>query len=211
MEHFKDIKKPSILIVDDQLTSTEHISNILEQINVELYVAHDGETAIETAHKYNPDLILLDIVMPEMNGYEVAEKLKSNEKTNDIPIIFLTGKTKQEDIIEGFKYGAVDYVAKPFNSVELIARVKTHIRLKLTLESQSKLIDTLQETLNQVKQLTGLLPICANCKKIKDDDGYWKQVEEYIQEHSEATFSHSLCNDCIRELYPDVADKIIKK
>jgi PAS domain S-box-containing protein len=88
----------------------------------------------------------------------------------------------------------------------------TDITGRKRLESErEQLIERLQNALGEVKALSGLLPICSNCKKIRDDSGYWKQVEFYIQEHSQAQFSHSICPDCIKKLYPEVAKKVLKQ
>ena len=202
-------KKPLILIVDDHGENIQLLAKLLEDVECKISAANNGIQAIQITEKVKPDLILLDIMMPELDGYETCKILKYQEDTKNIPIIFLTGKTSIEDIIKGFEVGAVDYVVKPFNSVELISRVRTHLQLKTTLESQAQLIDELQKALKKVKLLSGLLPICSNCKKIRDDNGYWKQVEEYIAEYSEAEFSHSLCSGCIKELYPGMAKKIL--
>ena len=132
------------------------------------------------------------------------------ESTKDIPIIFLTAKVEIDDIVRGFKIGAADYVAKPFNSAELLARVRTQLDLKKSRDSEKRLIAELQQALHDVKTLSGLLPICASCKKIRDDHGYWQQAEEYISDKSDAKFSHSLCPDCIKKLYPELVDKLDK-
>jgi len=127
-------------------------------------------------------LILLDIMMPDMDGYEVCKRLKEDFSAKHIPIIFVTAKTDPEAIIKGFDMGGVDYVTKPFNSAELLARIKTHIELRT---------------------LRGLLPMCSKCKKIRDDKGFWERVDSYIEEHTQVTFSHGICPDCLVDLYGD--------
>jgi len=106
--------------------------------------------------------------------------------------------------------GAVDYVTKPFTASVLVARVRTHLDLKMIQERQAKTITSLEEALAKVKLLSGLVPICAHCKKIRDDKGYWNQIEVYISEHSEADFSHGICPDCVHELYPDYQSALKK-
>ena len=86
-------------------------------------------------------------------------------------------------------------------------RVKTHVELKLVREQQEALIQQLQQALKEVKQLRGIIPICAHCKKIRNDNGYWMQVEHYISDHSEAEFSHGLCPDCMNEMYPHLSEE----
>jgi len=149
--------------------------------------------------------------MPDINGFEVCGKLMQNEKTKDLPVIFLTAVTDKESIIKGFEVGGKDYLTKPFNTTELVARVKTHVDLKLARDSQEKLIKELKSALDEIDTLSGLLPICSHCKKIRDDSGYWQGVEQYIAARSDAQFSHGICPDCMREYYPKVAAKVLGK
>ncbi len=203
--------KPIILMVDDNPTNLRVLGHILKGLDVELSVASSGEIAIEIIKETPPDLILLDVMMPSLNGFEVCTKLKENETTRDIPIIFITALTDKEDIVRGFELGAVDYVTKPFNPKELLARVKTHLELKQARDNQASLISELQQALSDVKRLKGLLPICAHCKKVRNDTGYWQQVETYIESRSEAQFSHGICPDCIQKYYAEYADGIEAK
>jgi len=124
-------KAPKILIVDDIPKNIQVLGTILREKGYEINVATNGKEAIETAQKVMPDIILLDIMMPIMDGKEACKILKANEQTKSIPIIFLTAKTESQDILEGFELGASDYVTKPFNSGELLARVNTHLEIAL--------------------------------------------------------------------------------
>lgn len=135
-------KNGSVLIVDDQPNNIKVISTLLS-VKYKIAIANSGEKTLRVLEKFVPDLILLDIMMPEMDGFEVCKKLKSNAKTKDIPIVFLTAKDSKEDVIKGFELGAVDYITKPFHSTEVLARVKNHIELK---QAKSKL-----ELLNKEK------------------------------------------------------------
>jgi PleD family two-component response regulator len=152
-----------------------------------------------------------------MDGFTTCSQLKADEQTRDIPVIFVSALDATEEKVKAFTAGGVDYVTKPFHPEEVLARVQTHLSLQslqkqlqeanARLQGQVRELSTLntqlQEALDQVKTLSGLLPICANCKKVKDDQGYWQQVEMYVQEHSDARFSHGFCPNCFRELYPD--------
>ncbi len=139
-----------VLIVDDLQQNLEILGNILSSLKVKIAVAMNGKQAINTTFKKKPDLILLDISMPEMDGFEVCMKIKENPDTKDIPIIFLTAKTETEDIVKGFDLGAVDYITKPFKAQELLARVKTHLDLKRSRDLINKQISEL-EKLNENK------------------------------------------------------------
>ena len=183
-----------VLIVDDSPLNLQVLGNTLRENGYKLAAAKSGSEALDFVQKKIPDLILLDIMMPEMDGYEVCKKLKEDENTKKIPVIFLTARTDTDSIVRGFEAGGVDYVVKPFNPAELLARVKTQIKLK--------------QAFDEIRTLKGFIPICANCKKIRDDKGYWESVEEYIGKHSDAVFSHSICPECAKKLYPDIYDKI---
>lgn len=143
--------KGTILIVDDVPKNLQVIGNHLSNENYELVMTTSGEAALKAIKEEPPDLILLDINMPGIDGYQVCKELKESEHYNDIPIIFLTARADEEDLVKGFEVGAVDYVTKPFNKSELLARVKTHIELyKLKLELiKMSLTDPLTELENR--------------------------------------------------------------
>jgi len=128
-------KKPLILVVDDNQQNLKVLGNILLENGYSPAVAPNGAKALDFVKRKVPDLILRDIMMPDMNGFEVCQKLKQDAALSEIPIIFLTAKTEKEDIIQGLELGAVDYVTKPFNKKELMTRVNTHIELKTTKET----------------------------------------------------------------------------
>ncbi len=118
-----------ILIVDDTAKNIQVLGTILRQEGYQINIAQDGLKAIHMAEKVSPDLILLDVMMPDMDGYETCLRLKQSSETKDIPIIFLTARKEPEDIIKGFEVGGIDYISKPFNSIELLARIRTHLDL----------------------------------------------------------------------------------
>jgi len=122
--------KYHVLIVDDVPENIQVVSRILYQKGINISIAQSGREALTIVSRKPPDVILLDIMMPEMDGFEVCKRLKNTLATKDIPIIFLTAKTHADDIVKGFKLGAVDYITKPFNPPELLARVFTHLELK---------------------------------------------------------------------------------
>lgn len=184
---------PNILIVDDNTQNIQVLGSILKKENYDVSVSMNGLDALEFLVNEKPDLILLDVMMPQMNGYEVCRILKKDKMLKKIPVIFITAKTNAEDVVKGFKVGAIDYITKPFNAEELLARVKTHVELNRSRE--------------QIKTLEGMIPICSNCRKVRDGDGYWKKVEEYISEKTNSTFSHGICDDCAKKLYPELSQK----
>lgn len=143
------MKRKIILIVEDEPININTVAEILNDL-YEIRIATDGITALKIINKTKPDLILLDINMPQMNGYEVAEKLTSGKNPKDIPFIFLTAKDDPQSLLEGFNKGAVDYISKPFSKEELLARVATHLKL-------SELQNSLKDKINEVAQYVELM------------------------------------------------------
>ena len=126
-----------ILIVDDSINNIELLSDILSDY-YEVMFASSGTKALQMAVELLPDLILLDIVMPEIDGYEMIKILKNDPATAHIPVIFITAKATQDDMFKGFKVGAVDYIAKPFHKEEVCVRVKTHVENQLLIKALAK-------------------------------------------------------------------------
>lgn len=183
---------PLILVVDDNPHNLQLVGGILNQaLACDLCFATSGSEALEFLDGAVPDLILLDVNMPEMDGFELCGIIRSREATREIPVIFLTAQQDTAFILKGFQVGGADYVTKPFEPQELLARVQVHLSLKLRT-------DELKEALRRIKRLEGIIPICAYCKKIRDDSDSWQQMECYITEHSDAFFSHGICPDCYR-------------
>jgi PleD family two-component response regulator len=192
--------KPTVLIVDDAAENLRILMELLKD-DYRVIPMKSAKAALEKlAQDPLPDLALLDIVMPEMDGYELCSRLKGDPRTEEIPVIFITAVSEAMDDAKAFELGAVDYVPKPFNPLTVKARVNTHIKLHRTLKE-------LQDALKDIRTLSGLIPICASCKKIRDDKGFWSQVEEYIEERSDAQFSHGICPKCRDELYPEYSRK----
>lgn len=196
----------NILIVDDTPANLRLLSGMLVKQGYTVKLAPNGKLALMNAQARPPDLILLDIIMPGLSGYEVCDQLDADPRTRDIPVIFLSALDQTEDKVKAFTSGGVDYITKPFQLEEVLARVKTHLRLYALQEQLTKRVRELEEALAQIKILRGLLPMCANCKKVRDDQGYWQDVELYIRDHADVDISHGICPDCFRELYPDFAD-----
>jgi adenylate cyclase len=133
-----------ILVVDDTPTNIQTVSAILKDHGYQISVATNGHQALEVLGRLQPDLILLDVMMPEMDGFETCKRIKQNPEWRNIPIIFLTSRIETEDIVRGFELGAVDYVAKPFNAHELLARVHTHLSIdRLRRENERLLLNIL--------------------------------------------------------------------
>ena len=194
-------RAPVILVIDDSPTNLAVITEHLEERAFEVMIARDGEDGIAKASHGQPDLILLDVMMPGIDGFETCSRLKSDPRTKEIPVLFMTAMDSVEDKLKGFEAGGVDYIVKPINELETIARINAHLKIRNLQKDLEEKNRRLQQAMDEVKKLQGIIPICSICKKIRDDKGYWKQIEAYIQEHSEAEFSHSICEECARKYY----------
>ena len=188
-----------ILIVDDTPANLRLLSNMLVKQGYEVRLAPNGKLALMNAQTVPPDLILLDIMMPGLSGYEVCEQLKADPRTRDIPIIFISALDATQDKVHAFRAGGVDYVTKPLQAEEVLVRVETHLKLRELQKQLTERVRELEEALAKVNKLEGLLPICSYCKRVRDDGDYWQRVESYIEARSEALFSHGICPDCYEE------------
>jgi len=145
----------TILVIDDSKLIVHVANKMLSNSGHNVLLAGDGETGLELANSKKPDLILLDLILPGIDGYQVCQQIKSNDNTKDIPVIMLTSKAEHADKVKGLKLGASDYVTKPFDEGELIARVQTHLRIKELYESLQEKNRLLLEMANR-DGLTGL-------------------------------------------------------
>lgn len=197
-------KIPTILAVDDNTDNLNLLKGILKEHYFNIRLATNGTHALTTVKKEAPDIILLDILMPDMDGFEVCSRLKADAQTAGIPVLFISALNEMAEIVKAFSMGGIDYITKPFKAEEIIARINTHLSLHFIQQELEEKNIKLENALNEIKTLRGILPICASCKKIRNDDGYWEQIEKYIADHSEAEFSHGLCKECAIKLYPEI-------
>ncbi|MBN1872780.1 MAG: response regulator [Anaerolineae bacterium] len=210
-------ERENILIIDDTPANLRLLSQMLGQSGYKVRAVTDGERALAAIELNPPDLILLDIMMPGLNGYEVCTRLKLQPKTREIPVIFISALDEPLDKVRAFTAGGVDYVTKPFQLEEVLARVGTHLYLrklqidleeaniKLAVQNRELQVRNteLQAALETIKTLSDLVPICAWCgRKIQDEQGQWIEVEHYIEAHSKATFTHGICPECLHKLKP---------
>lgn len=218
------VSSPEILIVTESIENLGPLAGILGDGGYRVR-AIDGIGAIESVEQDRlPDLILLDVKIPGANGNELLRSLKSDEKSRHIPVVLIGDPYETGDDERSLETEGSDFIPGHFQSKDVLAKLNMH----LILQSMSKKLDDqkarlekeidarkkieaecdqinseLQAALENAKTLSGYLPICASCKKIRDDRGYWHQVEVYIREHSEAQLSHGICQDCANRLYPE--------
>ena len=238
-------KNTNILIVEDSPTQALQLQSLLEESGYKVSVATNGAEGLSCLKEEKPDLVISDIVMPEMDGYELCRKIKADNDLKSIPVLLLTQLTEPEDIIKGLDVGADNFVTKPYNPKLLLSQIeyilinrtmRTSPRIEMGIEvffaggrhfinsdriqildllfstyenslqqkrELERLNKELKEAVDTINTLHGIIPICSNCKKIRDDKGSWSQIEAYIMKHSEAQFSHGICPECARKFYPE--------
>lgn len=187
-----------ILIAEDDAVSRRMLQASLTSWGYELIIANNGIDALDALEREDaPPLAILDIMMPGLDGLEVCRRVRRASPTpTPVYIILLTAKRGKEDVVAGIEAGANDYLTKPFDRDELRVRIGVGKQIVELQQRLAERVRELEDTLAQVKQLQGIIPICSYCKKIRDDQNYWQRVESFIADHSHAQFSHSICPDC---------------
>ena len=186
---------PRILIVDDEPGNIQLLENALKG-KYEIISASNGFDAMEQIKEALPDMVILDVMMPEFSGFDVCRLIKEDNVYADIPILFLTAMETIDAEILGLTVGGIDFLTKPVNLDMLKLRVRNHIQLKKRNDLVKEQRDQLEVAFSRIKQLEGIISICSYCKKIRNDNNLWQNLETYICEHSEAVFSHGMCPEC---------------
>ncbi len=190
-----------VLLAEDDAVSRMVAETLLARWGFEVAAVSDGDEAWRILQGLDaPNLIILDWMMPGVGGVELCRRVREGGHPSPAYIILLTARTSREDVVRGLESGADDYITKPFHSEELRARVRGGARIVELQTSLARRVRELEEALASVRLLQGLLPICSYCKKIRNDQNYWQQVDAYISEHSDAVFSHGICPDCFDKI-----------
>lgn len=196
-----------ILIADDDSASRIVLATFLERLGYEVVAVEDGIAAWRVLQLANaPRLAILDLMMPGIDGLELVRRVREIPSMLPPYLIMLSTRSEKVDIVAGLDAGANDYVAKPFDHGELRARVEVGRRMVEMRSELAAKIEQLRQAVDQIKTLKGIVPICASCKNIRDDRGFWNRVETYVRDHTEAEFSHAVCPDCMKRLYPQFKD-----
>ena len=175
----------NILIADDDSTSRIILSATLKKLGHQVTTARNGEEALAVFENVCVPLLISDMVMPGVDGLELCRRIRAANRAKYTYIILLTSVGGKSGYLLGMRAGADDFINKPFDEEQLAARIQVAERI-INLQFQ-------------VKQLSGLLPICSHCKKVRDDQNYWQQVEFYITKRTDAKFTHSYCPDCMKK------------
>lgn len=188
----------SILHIEDNQADVALVQEILvEAKEFSATVLHAGQLSLglEKLNAEAVDIILLDLSLPDSSGNSTFRAVK--ERARDTPVIIMTGLNDEQTAINAVREGAQDYLEKSQVDANLLVR-----SIRYAIERE-KLSSELRQAMARIKTLSGLLPICAACKKIRDDQGFWHQVEEYVRAHTDAEFTHGLCPKCADKLYPE--------
>jgi phosphoserine phosphatase RsbU/P len=198
-----------LLIAEDNATARNALTTLTTSWGYEVAAAEDGAEAWKLLLQPEPpSLLLLDWNMPRLDGLELCRQIRTMPRLAVCYIILLTGRSAEEDLVAGLEAGADEYLAKPVNYLELRARLNAGRRVVELQQNLARKIAELEDALSQVKTLDGLLPICAYCKRVRDDQNYWQQVEAYITDRSRARFSHGICPDCFKSCVQPELEKL---
>jgi phosphoserine phosphatase RsbU/P len=194
-----------VLVADDDPMAREILTRTLRRWEIDTVAAADGAAAWTLlATTPSPALAIVDWMMPGVDGIELCRRIRGDAARAHMYVIVLSSRDLPADVVAGLDAGADDYLVKPFKPEELRARISAGLRV---LSLQARLADRLAEletALAKVKELRGLLPICAYCKRIRGDANYWEQLESYISAHTDATFSHGICPPCFATVMADI-------
>jgi DNA-binding response OmpR family regulator len=197
------MEKIKILIVEDEGVVALQLKVNLEKWNyVVSGIVASGEEALKRMEALTPDLVMMDMTLQgKLDGIKTADMIR---KQYNIPVIYLTAHSEESTIRRAKETEPYGYILKPFNAQEIRIAIEVALYKHRVDMEKEKLNRDLQAALEKVKLLSGFLPICSICKKIRDDKGYWNQIESYIRDHSEAEFSHGMCPDCARTHYSEL-------
>jgi FixJ family two-component response regulator len=207
-----ELQHIAILLVDDdedEYLITRDLLTEIEVMHCDLEWVATYDAALEAIGQHQHAIYLLDYHLGPRDGLELLRAALS--QGCKAPLILLTGKDDRDIDLAAMHAGAADYLVKGQIDAKLLERsIRYAIERKRAEQERERLISDLQEALANIKTLRGLLPICASCKKIRDDSGYWSQLEIYLRSHAEVDFSHGLCPDCIIQLYPELAHDVVR-
>jgi DNA-binding response OmpR family regulator len=204
--------RPTILAADDDRVTQRALSRAIDASGWNPWIVGSGDEALSVIEQPEGPLVaILDWVMPGLSGIDVCRRVRAVPREVQPYLIIATAHDRTSEIIDALDTGADDYMVKPIEPHELQARVRAGLRTIALQQALAERVAELKLTLSQVKELTGLLPICAFCKRIRDDHDYWQTVEEYLSRHTDVSFSHGFCPACIKEhLEPDL-EKLAKR
>ena len=248
-----NIQTISVLVVEDSPCQAEQLRHMLEKHGYAVRIATNGNRALELIGEDLPSLVISDIIMPEMDGYQLCAAIRADDRIRDLPVVLLTALSSPRDILHALQCDADNFITKPYNESYLLSRMENIMagirqrkkqesgncaeivhegeHFKLVTEYQrifdflfstyeamvvknrelrdtqielSEKVFELEAALERVRQLEGIIPICMYCKKIRDDEDYWHQIDQFISEHSGVRFTHGICPECLKAYYDEL-------
>ena len=193
-----------ILIADDDAMSRQLLSGLVKEWGHEPVLAENGEEAWSLVTEQKLQLVIVDWMMPRLTGVGLCERIRAADLTQYVYLILLTSRKDSDEIITGLNAGADDYVTKPFDARELEVRLNVGIRV---LDLERKLAERAsqaEEQLAQINRLESLIPICCECRQVRDDKNYWHKVETYLSKKTPAKFTHTLCPHCYEKAMAEI-------
>ena len=191
-----------VLVADDEAGTRSLLESILREWLYEVEVTADGTAAWDALQRPDPpEVAILDWQMPGLCGPEVCRLVRDRPDPPPVYLLLLTGRGTSSDIVAGLRSGANDYLTKPFQMDELAARLNVAAQMVALQRRLCERVRELESALARIKRLQGILPVCAWCKKVRNDQNYWRQVDEYLREEAGVGVTHGMCPDCFdREL-----------
>lgn len=201
-------KRVRILLAEDDYLVCEEIKRALRELPHEIVgEADNGEEAVRLACDLKPDVILMDIKMPYVDGLEASRRIR---RRCPAPIVILTAHESRDLLEEARSAGVGAYLTKPPRSGELARAIAIATARHADLLELARVNEELRQSLEEIKSLRGILPICAYCKNIRNDQGYYEQLEKYLHEHAGMDFSHTICPRCVEKHFPEYSQEIMK-
>ena len=197
-----ECKPLNIIIAEDDFIICQDVKRMLTKIGHQVIgEVSNGLDAVSKTLELEPDLVMMDIKMPGIDGLEASKRIQDKRST---PVVVLTSYDDEELAKKAADNGVSAFLIKPTNEKELKRVIMLALARHDDLIRCMKLNEELQDALKEIKTLRGIIPICSYCKNIRDDKGYWSQVEEYIAQRTKAEFSHSICADCEKKVYDEM-------
>ena len=198
-----------ILVAEDDFLVSRDIARCVGEAGYEVVgVAADGARAVALTRELHPDAVLMDIQMPILDGIAASDAIQRECPT---PVVILTAYDNQDFVDKAGRAGVGAFLVKPPDAARIDRAITIAVARHRDLMEIRRAHDELEQALAEIRTLRGILPLCSFCKKVRNDQGYWEQVDVYITEHTHALVSHSLCPDCLREHYPRQYEAIANK
>jgi DNA-binding NarL/FixJ family response regulator len=205
-------KPIKVLMIEDNLPDVLLVREMLKEVRVprfDLCVADQLASGIERLRQDHHDIVILDLGLPDSQGLDTLREL--SRQFPNVPILVMTGLADEDAAIKAVQEGAQDYVLKGTTDGKLFARsLRYAIERKLILDERDMLIGQLQEAIDSIKVLKQMVPICSYCKKIRNDEGFWEQLEAYVTEHTGSVFSHGICVECEKKVREETEEELRK-